>query len=899
MTSIIGVQFEHYRPPNTLGIHETNPRLSWRYSHAPDAFQQAGYEIELSEEDILSHDIKVSSVKCVSNNSTLVPWPQDQALTSRQKISVRIRAWGSDDITTPWSDYARLEVGLLNRADWQYDRIAAPWGPGTLEPDPEQLYRKEFVLDKHVVQARLYITAQGVYEAELNGQRIGDHFLSPGWTAYDGRLQYQTYDVTAMLSEGANCLGVRVAEGWFSGRIGFAGGHRNIWGPHTALMAQLEIIYPDGDTQRVLSDGSWTVKKGPIAMAEIYDGEKYDATKEVPGWSKASQSLNLDSEWQPVLLLPPLPDTTNLAAGFSEPVRRTEVIKPIGRITSPSGKTIIDFGQNLVGYVRLSNIKGPPGHEINLNHAEVLENGELGIRPLRICKAMDQYKLSGLGQKETYEPRFTFHGFRYVQIDGWSSDDDLLYSIEAVVCHTDMKSAGSFSCSDPLLNKLYANIVWGMRGNFLSVPTDCPQRDERLGYSGDIALFAPTATLIYDCFNMLKNWLVDVEHDQRVLGGVPAMVTPNATLPDPVWCRRKPCAIWHDVTVLLPWTLYEETGDPNILVQQYNSMTTWMSVIPKNDSGRGQLWDPSIYQLGDWLDPAAPSDAPQKGMTDAKMVANAFLIHSLDLMVKIAGILGQATDQAKFDAESQAARREFQDEYVTRNGRLVSDSQTAYALAICFDLLTPGQRSRAGTRLVELVRKNDFKIGTGFAGTPYVAEALALTGHIQVAYSMLLERKCPSWLYPVTMGATTVWERWDSMLPDGSINPGEMTSFNHYAFGAIAKFLYERIAGLERLEAGWKRIRVAPAIGAEFTQASASHVTPRGVVSCSWTAGEVGLEACTMKLDVSVPYGTSCEVVMPDGEGEKREIVGPGSWAFETTFRRVYEWPVLALGPKT
>lgn len=297
-------------------------------------------------------------------------------------------------------------------------------------------------------------------------------------------------------------------------------------------------------------------------------------------------------------MLPPLPGSTELTAGFSEPVRRIEAIKPIDKITSPSGKSIIDFGQNLVGYVRLSNIKGPRGHEITLHHAEVLENEELGIRPLRICKAMDRYTLSGLGETEKYEPRFTFHGFRYVQIDGWSSDSDLVDSVEAVVCHTDMKSAGSFSCSDPLLNKLYSNVVWGMRGNFLSVPTDCPQRDERLGYSGDIALFAPTATLIYDCFNMLKNWLVDVEHDQRVLGGVPAMVTPNAMLPDPVWCRRKPCAIWHDVTVLLPWTLYEETGDASILAQQYNSMTTWMSVIPKNDSGRGHLWDNSIYQLG-------------------------------------------------------------------------------------------------------------------------------------------------------------------------------------------------------------------------------------------------------------------------------------------------------------
>lgn len=599
MVSITDVRFEHYQPSNTLGVHETKPRLSWRFLNAPNGFQQAGYEIELSEEGIQSQLTRIAKVNCISPNSTLVPWPHNQPLRSRQKISARVRAWGKDGQTTLWSEHTRLETGLLSRTDWQCDRIAAPWGPGTLEPDPEQLYRKEFVVTEHVAQARLYVTAQGVYEAELNGQRIGDQFLSPGWTTYDGRLQYQTYDVTAMLWGGTNCLGVRVAEGWFSGRIGFAGGHRNIWGPHTALMAQLEIMYLDGNATTFSSDGSWTVTKGPILKAEIYDGEKYDATREVPYWSSlASQAANLDSDWQPVLLLAPLPDTTELTAGFSEPVRRIAVIKPVEKIVSPSGKTIIDLGQNLVGYVRLRNIKGPRGHEITLSHAEVLENGELGTRPLRICKAMDEYTLKGLEQGEIYEPRFTFHGFRYVQIDGWISDADLMASIEAVICHTDMKSAGSFSCSDPLVNKLYSNICWGMRGNFLSVPTDCPQRDERLGYSGDLALFAPTATLIYDCFNMLKNWLVDVKYDQGVLGGVPAMVTPNATLPDPVWCRRKPCAIWHDVTILAPWTLYEETGDETILAQQYRSMTRWMRNIPRNESGAAHLWDNSIYQLG-------------------------------------------------------------------------------------------------------------------------------------------------------------------------------------------------------------------------------------------------------------------------------------------------------------
>lgn len=599
--SITNVQFEHYHPINTLGVHEINPRLSWRYQNVPSGFQQEGYEVELSEESFNSQLTLLSTRKFTSSQSTLVPWPYEQPLKSRQKISVRVRAWDNKSNTTPWSEPASLETGLLSRTDWHCERIAAPWGPGTSEPDPEQLYRKDFLLpsQSQVAQARLYITAQGVYEAEINGQRIGDYFMAPGWTTYDGRLQYQTYNVTSILSDQRNCLGVRVAEGWFSGRIGFEGGHRNIWGPHTSLIAQLEITYTDGHVETLSSDSSWLVTQGPIRLAEIYDGEKYDATLEVPDWSSpAIVATNLGPNWKPVILLPPLPDSTELTAGFGEPVRRIEVLKPVQKLVTPSGKTIIDFGQNLVGYARLINIKGERGHKITISHAEVLEHEELGTRPLRVCKAIDEYILKGDKQGEQYEPRFTFHGFRYAQIDGWSSDGVLENSIEAVICHTDMKPVGSFSCSDPLLNKLYENTCWGMRGNFLSVPTDCPQRDERLGWTGDLALFAPTATLIYDCYGMLKNWLIDVEYDQNVLGGVPPMVSPNATLPDPIWCRRIPCAIWHDVTILAPWALYEETGDESILAQQYNSMTTWMKKLPRNESGSTHLWDTSIFQLG-------------------------------------------------------------------------------------------------------------------------------------------------------------------------------------------------------------------------------------------------------------------------------------------------------------
>ncbi|RDW74634.1 alpha-L-rhamnosidase [Aspergillus mulundensis] len=913
MARITNVRFEHYHAPNTLGVEEICPRISWNYEDILTDFEQIAYELEVSEVSEPSKLTVISTTKLSSSASYLVPWPHSSpALVSRQRAAVRVRAWDQAENATAWSCHTYLEVGLLSRNDWHCKRIAAPWGPhASPGPDTEELYRKEFHLDistlSSIIKARLYITAQGVYEAEINGKRVGDHFMAPGWTAYDGRLQYQTYNVGGMLVPGANCIGVRVAEGWFCGRIGFEGGHRNIWGEHTALLVQMEITLDSGEVLMVLSDGSWKVAKGPIRLAEIYDGEKYDARKEIPGWSSSAEIDNDDALWEPVLEILDLSDSVTLTAGFGEPVRHIEAIKPVSKIITPSGKVVLDFGQNLVGHVHLSNINGMPGDKITLSHAEVLEHGELCTRPLRICKAIDKYILRGTLDEE-YAPRFTFHGFRYAQVDGWTGDSDSLFnSTRAIVCHSDMRPAGEFSCSHPLVNKLYSNIVWSMRGNFLSVPTDCPQRDERLGWSGDLALFAPTAVLLYDCFNFLKNWLIDLEHDQIVLGGVPAMVTPNATLPDPVWCRRVPCAIWHDVTILAPWALYEETGDESILAQQYHSMVTWMSKVPRNSSGATSLWETSVFNLGDWLDPSAPPSAPWKGSTDARLVANAFLIHSLSLMIKISHILDQPTDTTHFSTWHASAISEFRNEYITPTGRLVSDSQTAYALAIVFNLLKLSQIPHAADRLVYLVRKNSFCIGTGFAGTPYICEALAQTGHLNVAYGMLLNEKCPSWLYPVTMGATTVWERWDSMLPDGSINEGEMTSFNHYAFGAIARFLYERVAGLRRVEAGWKRFGVSPGVigGLPFSEATAEHVCPFGTVRCRWVAEEVevedtdGEDKYRIKLQVSVPYGTTCEVFIPDGGGVRKELVGPGERSFESLFVDDGSWPVEALPPKS
>jgi alpha-L-rhamnosidase len=517
-------------------------------------------------------------------------------------VFVRVQGISAEEATTAWSDSAVLETGLMDPEDWQMQRIASPWTEDKTKPQAEKLFRKLFELKSEIKSARLYITSQGVYEAEINGKHVGDFFLAPGWTEYNDRLQYQTYDVSDLLVAGKNCIGVRIAEGWYNGRIGFEGGRRNLWGTRNTLMAQLELKMNDGAIDTVVSDASWVVTSGPILLAEIYDGEKYDATKEVDGWSTvtpANDNESGESTWSSVEILESLPNTTKLVAGVGEPVRRIEVVAPVKLITSGSNKTIIDFGQNLVGYVRLKNVRGPRNQKITLTHAEVLEHGEVSTRPLRDCKAIDEYVIRGTEIPESWEPRSTLHGFRYVQFDGWPEGLSLMESIEAVICHSDMERAGHFECSDSMINQFYQNVCWSMRGNFLYVPMDCPQRDERLGWTGDLAVFAPAATFIYQCTGILKNWLLDFAIAQKRRNGIPPLVVPDAIAGDPKWDFGVPFAIWHDVAVLGPWIVYNATGDVDILRTQYTSMQQWVEKIPRFTNSRTpNLWDPKAHQMG-------------------------------------------------------------------------------------------------------------------------------------------------------------------------------------------------------------------------------------------------------------------------------------------------------------
>ena len=871
--TVLPVTAEHHREP--FGIGETTPRLSWvTRTDLPD-WRQTSYEVEIAPED----GDAWSSGRIDSGESVLVPWGAPR-LTSRERRTVRVRVWGQEGAEpSAWSEDVVVEAGLLEPSDWTA-ALVQPVLPGDAD-EPVALLRREFVLDKPVAHARLYATAHGVYEAELNGSVVGDQVLAPGWTSYSHRLRYQTFDVTGLLTEGANAIGVQLADGWYRGYLGFTG-RKGIYGDRTGVLLQLEVEHTDGSRSVVVSDDGWrATTEGPLTRAGLYKGETVDFRSELPGWSAASFD---DSTWAPVeggTL-----DLGQLVAPTGPPVRRTETV-PVREIsTSPSGATLVDFGQNLVGRIRFTLPDGPAGTEITVRHAEVLEHGELGTRPLRKADATDVIVLDGKGPR-TWEPRFTFHGFRYAEVSGWPGEL-AADALEAVVVHTDMRRTGTFTCSDPDVDRLHENVVWGMRGNFLDVPTDCPQRDERLGWTGDLQVFAPTASFLYDTTGMLRSWLTDLAVEQlRDQDGIVPMYVPFLPLlPFPLQADVG----WGDAAVVVPWVLYERTGDAGLLTDQWESMTTWTDVFERR-AGANLDFPEGGFSFGDWLDTAAPPDNPAAARTPWQCVATAYLARSARMVAQAAEVLGR--DSSRFADLAERAAARFRAEYVTPNGRVAFPSQTAYALALEFDLLTPEQRAHAGALLAEQVLKDGFHIASGFLGTPLVTDALTNAGELATAYELLLQRENPSWLYPVTMGATTIWERWDSMLPDGSINPGDMTSFNHYAFGAVADWLHRTVAGLAPAAPGYRRARIAPRPGPGLTSAAATHETPYGTAEVSWTL----TGGTRFALDVTVPPNTTAEVHLPDGSAPVE--VGSGRHSFAATIAEPVpvEKPALFFDP--
>jgi alpha-L-rhamnosidase len=870
LTSVlVGDLRAEYVPGRALGIGVASPRLSWITTTERSAWMQDAYEVELDG---------VALGRVDGDESVFVAWP-GAPLLSRAARRVRVRVWGGDGSASRWSEPLDVEAGLLVADDWTAGWIASAGSGSDDESSRPVHFRRGFTLrlpgDATIERARLYATSAGINQLHLNGAVVGDTLLAPGWSTYPERLRYETHDVTALVAPGENVIGAVVADGWWRGHLGWIM-KRNAYGDRLGLFAQLEVTYSDGTTETIATDATWRTSVGPVLCADLYNGESFDARLQLDGWSAVGFD---DSAWSPAETF--VPAVGRLVARQGPPVRKTAELPVKEVIVTPSGRTVLDFGQNLVGWVRFT-VEGPAGSVVTLRHAEVLEDGELGTRPLRNAEATDRYTMRGDGP-ETWEPAFTFHGFRYAEVDGWPRAELDPTAFTAIVIHSDLERTGTFSCSNELINRLHENVVWGMRGNFVDVPTDCPQRDERLGWTGDLQVFAPTATFLFDVGGFLADWLDDLRAEQHDNGAMPLYV------PDPGLGGMSGtgfvAAAWGDVATFLPWALYERYGDTELLARQLDSMRSWVDFV-RMKAGERLLW-PREFQLGDWLDPDAPPDQPWRAKTDGVLVASAYFARSAQIVGDAAAVLGRGELAREYGDLARRVRRAFRAEYVTPSGLISSDSVTAYSLAIAFDLYDdPAQRARAASRIAELAADRQYRISTGFVGTPLALPALSVAGDTKTAYRLLTETGCPSWLYPVTMGATTIWERWDSMLPDGSINPGEMTSFNHYALGGVAEWLHRTIGGIAPAAPGYRELRFAPVPGRDVSAASSSLRTPYGRASCAWN-----VDGNDVTLEVEVPPNTTATVVRPGRDDEPlRVLAGRHRWNYVVPDRVAADW---------
>lgn len=841
------VRFEHRDASEpALGLGTGTPRLSWWTTDAPDGFIQAGAEIEITRTP-WGGDPSTSSVTLTGPDQVLVDWPA-APLAARERAEVRVRTLGAGDCPGRWSEPAVAEVGLAP-SDWGDASFITPAVIGKTDA-PAPALVTSFDVPGDVRTARLHITAHGWYEATINGQRVGEDWFGPGWTAYKARLRTYTYDVTDLLHAGDNDVAILLGEGWYRSPITWEM-RRDLYGDTLAALARLEVVTVDGSRHVLATDGSWQAVETRILDNSLYGGEVQDLRRPLLGTERSAVTTQKA-------------DLGILVAPEGPPVRQTGRLGAQRVWRSPAGRLLVDFGQNLVGVTRLTVRGLEAGRQLTIRHAEVLEHDELGVRPLRKAAATDTYTIAG-ADEEVLVPHFTFHGFRYAQVEGLDDLDP--GDIEAVVLGTDLTRTGWFDCSDPLLTQLHENVVWGMRGNFLDVPTDCPQRDERLGWTGDIQVFGPTALYLYDAAGFLSSWLRDLAAEQGPDGNVPVVV-PDALRGDDFWGAMV-AAAWGDAAVVVPWTLYTTTGDAAILQRQLPSMKAWVDKISAT-AGADHLWLGG-FQFGDWLDPDAPPDSAAEAKADSDLVATACYFHVADLTSRACAALGDDEGSARYAALADAVRTAYLARFVTPDGLIFGDAPTSYAQAIVWGILPPEALGLAGDRLADLVRGSAFRVSTGFVGTPIITDALTLTGHVDVAYRLLQETGCPSWLYPVTMGATTIWERWDSMLPDGTINPGEMTSFNHYALGAVADWMHRVVAGLA-FDPRTRTVAVAPVPGGTLERASAQLDTPYGRAESGWAR-----EGERVRVEAVVPAGLTGRVTLPDGT--RHEVAsGSHSW---------------------
>lgn len=818
---------------NPVGLSVEQPRFSWKLESEEKNVVQASYRLQAA----CGRETVWDSGRVQSFQSVLVPYG---GMPLMEETEYQVKLEVEDNYGNKAESSAIFSTGIFEPSHLQAKMITHSFdGEETACP----VFYKQFGTKKAVARACLYVTAHGVYEAQINGRRVGDAYMAPGWTDYHKRLQYQCYNVTEYLAA-ENLIEITVGNGWYKGILSFDC-KPNRYGDRVAAFAELHIDYEDGSRDVVATDTGWRVRTGEIRYSEIYNGETIDTDS-----PEVKEGMVSEAEFDLSVLVPQ----------ESEPVRVTQRLEPKRLFTDAKGNRLVDFGQNLTGLVEV-RIKGKKGQKITIRHAEVLDReGVFYPDTLRTAISHDTYILNG--DEQVLMPHFTFHGFRYIAVEGVDELSPDMFT--ACVMHTDMKKIGGFHCSNEAVNQLQSNIEWSLRDNFLDIPTDCPQRDERLGWMGDAQVFSWTAAFNRNTALFFTKWMRDVSAASSLEKGVPHIV------PDIQGTYSS--AAWSDAAVIIPWAVYQSYGDVRILEENWKCMHEWVDYIHDKVNENG-LWM-SNYQYGDWLALDRERGDGSVGATDVYLIANACYLYVTKLVEQTAQVLGKREEALAYHTLYEKTLSSFREEYYTPRGRIVSETQTGCVLSLHFGLAWEKDREAILKALLTNIENHQNHLTTGFVGTPYLCHALSDNGAHDMASQLFMRNDFPSWLYAVKMGATTIWERWDAILPDGTMQHPGLNSMNHYANGSIGDWMYRKIGGINQLEAGYHRFYIKPMFVRGIEEAHVELDTPYGKIVSNWSCRNKKI-----RMEIRIPVNTTALVYLP--EKEEVQEVGSGSYVYE------------------